>query len=299
MPNTLAHVGVQGLVSSLAWKDVDLKWVYVGCVVPDFPWILQRAVVAFAPSVDPFTLRYYVDFQASLLGCLVLCGMIAAFAGAYWKTLLILGSNSVLHLVLDASQIKWANGVHFMAPASWHMSNWGFFWPESILGVVLTILGLVVLSVKWRTSVGTRPGLVWPCGRRALALPLLGSAYLLLPLVFLATNGRGDNHSLETLLDGERVGEYVEFDRAHVLRCGDQWCIEGPGGEYLEARELMISSPATVSVRGVFVEDNVVLVTDHHVHLRWYRDGASYLALLLICMTWILSFFVPRDEQES
>ena len=46
MPNTLGHLGVQGFATRCLYKDAHLGWVYVGCVLPDFPWIVQRLVMA-------------------------------------------------------------------------------------------------------------------------------------------------------------------------------------------------------------------------------------------------------------
>jgi hypothetical protein len=35
MPNTLAHLGIQG-VATLSWlKKADLKWIFIGCIIPD------------------------------------------------------------------------------------------------------------------------------------------------------------------------------------------------------------------------------------------------------------------------
>ena len=44
MPNTLAHIGVQGITTKSIFKFADLKWIYVGCIIPDLPWVLQRVL---------------------------------------------------------------------------------------------------------------------------------------------------------------------------------------------------------------------------------------------------------------
>jgi hypothetical protein len=46
VPNALAHLGVQGVATRALLRDADLKWVYIGCIIPDIPWILQRFVRA-------------------------------------------------------------------------------------------------------------------------------------------------------------------------------------------------------------------------------------------------------------
>ena len=72
MPNTLAHLGVQSLATRALIRDSDLKWIYLGCIVPDLPWTLNRLVKTTVPSVDLYDLRLYVIVQASLFFCLLL-----------------------------------------------------------------------------------------------------------------------------------------------------------------------------------------------------------------------------------
>jgi hypothetical protein len=60
-------VGLQALATWAVAPATDLKWIYLGCVVPDLPWMLQRigqwllqALAppgAGAPLIDPYTLQ--------------------------------------------------------------------------------------------------------------------------------------------------------------------------------------------------------------------------------------------------
>lgn len=74
MPNTLAHFGVQGLLGHWFLPWCDPKWLLVGCVIPDVPWILQRVVHLLSVPIDLYDLRLYAICQASLFGCVVLAG---------------------------------------------------------------------------------------------------------------------------------------------------------------------------------------------------------------------------------
>ncbi len=65
MPNTLAHLGVQGLTTRSLLKDADYKWIYLGCIIPDLPWILQRIVMYVYPGIDPYDLRLFVIIQST------------------------------------------------------------------------------------------------------------------------------------------------------------------------------------------------------------------------------------------
>ncbi len=39
MPNTLAHLAVQGLATRALLPRSDLKWIALGCVLPDLPFV--------------------------------------------------------------------------------------------------------------------------------------------------------------------------------------------------------------------------------------------------------------------
>lgn len=127
MPNTLAHVGAQGMATHEVLRDADPRWMYLGCVIPDLPWILQRILLVAVPGVDPYAPQAYLVVQASLFGGLLVCTAAALLTDRFWQTCVILGGNAALHLVLDALQTKWGSGVHFFAPVSWTSTNWGLF----------------------------------------------------------------------------------------------------------------------------------------------------------------------------
>lgn len=295
MPNTLTHAGAQGLVSRMAAPDMDLKWVYLGCVIPDVPWILQRAARVLVPGVDPYLLRSYVIIQASLLGCLVFSGAVALLARKFWKTFAVLGGNAVLHLVLDATQTKWGNGVNFLAPFSWDVTNWGLFWPESIPTYGLTVLGLIYIGWHWEDSMKDVPGLIWPSGSRLGGIVVLVGIYFLGPLFLLQEPIDADAHSLKVLHEEERrAGRTVEIDRARYAKSRDEDVLQHYGGQ-VQVKGVDIQPPATMSIRGTFVESDTLRVTELHVHTGGFRDYPSYLGLALIAAIWG-SIFLERHD---
>jgi len=284
MPNTLAHVGVQGILTRLALPNADVRWIYVGLVIPDIPWILQRVVLFSAPAVDPFVLRSYVIIQASLIGSLVLCAAVAFLARKLWLTFAILGGNAFLHLVLDAMQTKWANGVHFLAPFSWELTNWGLFWPKSLPTYAMTAAGLVFIVWYWRSA------LLQPLkfrsftyGRVAGASGLL-AAYLLLPFLMIQGPIEADTHFLDTLQESDsRAGSYVEIDRARYSEAEDGPYVRFYGGTLeLAVSRVQASPPAKISIRGQFVDNELIEVSEYHVHRGPWRDYASYIGLLFV-----------------
>jgi len=126
MPNTLVHLGVQGLGNRLISDNIDLKWVFLGCVIPDFPWILRRALIALAPGMDLYDVTLYAAVQASLLFCLLLSLVFSVLSARPRLVFGILAANALIHLLLDTIEIKWGNGVFLLAPLSWKPLSFGW-----------------------------------------------------------------------------------------------------------------------------------------------------------------------------
>jgi hypothetical protein len=82
-------MGIQAIASRAVIRDADLRWVFIGCVVPDVPWILNRVLTSLMPELDVFVVRPYWIAQASLLGLLWLCGAAGADLGPAWAYLQI------------------------------------------------------------------------------------------------------------------------------------------------------------------------------------------------------------------
>jgi hypothetical protein len=152
MPNTLVHFAAQGAASRGLWPRLDARWIYLGCLLPDLPWILRRAVVGLGIPVDVFDLRLYTMALASLAGTLLLCAALAVATAAPRLVLAVLGTNALLHLLLDATELKFGNGVHLAAPFSWRMTSFELLPGESSVYVVLAAAG--ALLVVWEL---TRP----------------------------------------------------------------------------------------------------------------------------------------------
>ena len=144
VPNTLVHIGVQGLGNRLISTRIDLKWVFLACIIPDLPWIFRRTIISLAPSVNIYDLRLYTLVQASLLFCVLLSLAFALMSEKPRLVFGILAVNSLVHLLLDAAEIKWGNGVHMFAPLDWQLLSFGLVWPDSLLVALLSLLGLLL-----------------------------------------------------------------------------------------------------------------------------------------------------------
>ncbi|MFQ5669012.1 MAG: hypothetical protein ACE5HD_00670 [Acidobacteriota bacterium] len=290
MPNTLGHLGVQALVTRLAVRDIDLRWVALGCVIPDIPWILAR-VLRLLPF-DPYDLRLYAVVQASLFFSLLFCGALAVFSQRMARTFAILGANAVMHLLLDALQTKWGNGVHFFAPFSWRMTSFDLFWPEDLPTLLLTACGVGFAAWALLRKPRNLEAIVCPGRWRALLAVLVLAAWGIAPVALIAGPEASDNHFIRTLRErNTRTGRRIELDRARLSRRERASHLITFAGEEIAVAEFTPAAgadpgPGVVSIRGRFVGPARVRVTSLHRHQPWLRDAASVLGLVIVLALW-------------
>ncbi|GAB4347052.1 MAG: hypothetical protein Kow0089_24590 [Desulfobulbaceae bacterium] len=284
MPNTLVHVTVQSVSTKALWREADFKWIALGCLVPDVPWIVQRVVLFSGIGVNRFDLVQYATVQASFFFSLLLCAALALAAADFRRIFLLLAGNSFLHLLLDAAQIKWANGVHFLAPVCWEYTNFGLIWPEHPLILALTAAGAVILVVLGMRDRRKTVVLTGAPGRYAAAVLLLLS-YLALPVWLRAGPELADNHYIATLRDRDaRPGRYVELDRSR-FHAADATA-ELFSGERVKLKGPRPDRDTLVSIRGFFADPTTIRVTEFHVHSRM-RDLSSQVAVAGIAFLWL------------
>ena len=284
MPNTLGHFGVQGVATRVLVREADPGGMALGCVLPDVPWIGRRAVMALAPGVDAFDLRLYAAVQSSLLFSLLLAGALALLARRALHVAAILALNCLLHLLLDACEKKWGNGVMLGAPFDWTVWNAGFFWAEEWPTLLLTLLGLGWIAWAWRRAGGgfARP----PAPRLAACAALLG-AWALVPLALIDDAGAAGVHFVEVLREPE-PGDAVELDRDDLVY-GDEGPRIGTWARTSLETDLK-DHPAradVVSVKGRFREGPVLEVDRIHHHGGRGRDVGSYVGLALLAALWV------------
>ncbi len=299
MPNTLAHLGAQGVLNHLVKRDIDPKLIGLGCLLPDVPWILKRLVTGFELSNDPYTIRLYFIAQASLFVTLCLCGALAFLSQRPREVFLILSINAFLHLLLYGLQTKLANGVHFFAPISWDLWNVGWFWPESLPTYILTGCGALYLMWKWSTAVN-QPIPFPPRSILNICLSLtMLILYFVLPLVFLDGPRQTDNHFVRTLEEkNARSGKPIEFDRRSYIKTSSEDVIEAYGGERITVASSLLDHSATISGRGTFSTQNEVKFQEIHEHNGSLRDTSSILGILLLSAMWGQAFVKQWGRQK-
>ncbi len=286
MPNTLVHFATQGTLSRGVWPRVDARWIFLGCLLPDVPWILRRVAVGFDIPVNTYDLRLYTMAQASLAVTLLLCAALAVVTVAPRLVFGILGLNALLHLLLDATEVKWGNGVHLLAPLSWRMTRFDLIDGASLLVLVLTVLGAVL--VTWEIARWRPPAIRLDLRPRRLALAMaFAMAYFFLPLVFLGGVEASDSYSVKTLREvSARPGRTVGLDRTSFIAGPEGGWVEMWNGERVRATGPVPDHDAGISLYGTFVEPDVLRV-DRFVEHTGGRDWPSYLALFLLAALWV------------
>jgi hypothetical protein len=298
VPNTLVHFAAQGPASRGLFRGLDPRWIYLGCLLPDVPWILRRAVVGFGLPVDTYDLRLYGMAQASLAGTLLLCAALAVATRAPRLVFGVLGVNALLHLLLDATEIKWGNGVHLLAPFSWRMTSFNLVSGEAMVVLVLTLAGAVL--VGWEIARWRPPAIrLDPRPKRLAASAALLAAYLLVPLPFLRAVEASDSYSVRTLREvSARPGRIVGLDRTRFVATPEGGLVEMWNGERVRLTGPVPDHDAGISLYGTFLEPDLLRVDSYVVH-RVGRDWASYLALVLLAILWFRPWLPPRRPSAA
>jgi hypothetical protein len=287
MPNTLAHIGIQTPLTRLGLKEAPLQWIMIGCIIPDIPWIVQR-IFKVIPIIAPLDLRLYAITQSSLVYCLLLSLALATLTRNSRQIFLILAGNSLFHLLLDATQKKWGNGVNLFVPFSWHTTNFNLFWPEHSLNYFFMGAGLLVFLMLWPKAVRNDLLLQKPCRTKAFCTITCLILYFASPILLTNTAYSANIHYSKTLHDIQtRTGKELELDRAKYSAASQS--LECYIGKHLEIANPPPMESGTISIRGHFLDDNTIELQDYHIHKN-FRDSASYIGLFLTLLLWTHSF---------
>lgn len=286
MPNTLVHIGIQGPVNRLLFNGALPQWMMLGCIIPDIPWIAQR-FLALLPGVNRLDLRIYSINQSSLFFCLILSAALALGTKRFLPVFGMLGINSLFHLLLDATQIKWANGVQLFVPFSWQLLRFDWFWPEHIFAYAGSLAGLIFLAFTWKKTVALDLQLSRPKPFRGAIMLFLLLFYGGGPLLFFQQALEANNHFCRTLTNKpERPGQTIEFDRGS-FSSKDKMFLPFTQERFMLEGQLP-KTDSLLSLQGRFLSPNTIEVTAFHQHSR-FRDRAATLGILLVAAIWIFS----------
>ncbi len=295
MPNTLIHIAIQAPISRAIFSKVEIPWILAGTIIPDIPWILQRIITTSA--IDPYQLRLYCTVQASLAFCFFLCIALASFSQRPTPVFLLLAVNCLLHLLLDALQIKWGNGVHLFSPFSWYLTSYGLIWPENIFGYCLSALAIIFLVIKSKTIVHEGLVLRPPKGKRRGFAVLALMLYFTLPLFFMDQVEKSNASHINTLRHSEgRTGKVIELDRAYYSAKNKKITIFS--GESFSLTGNTPDHSGAISLKGKFTAPQAITSSMFHKH-NDYRNDASYIGLLLAISIWSSLLLIQRKKNKD
>ena len=299
MPNTLVHIGINGFLTKTFSRKANIFWIYLGCIIPDIPWILKKIFEIFVPYINGYDLQAFSIIQSSLFFCIIISLAVSAITKNYQLTFFTLFSGSVLHLLTDSIETKWANGVQLFAPFSWQILNFRIIWPEHFVIQFLGFLGLVFFVFNWKDFRNIKFYFTFTKIRLFISTILLLS-YFLLPLLFFNDIYENDNHFLSTLKNkSERTGKFVELDRKLVefnQNTKSYW-ITSFNNDLIELKSKYDLSGRKISIKGSFINNDLIEVTEYHQNANLIRDGASYFALLLMLVFGVKTFYVKKIKK--
>ena len=243
---------------------------------------------------DPYLLRLYVTTQASLFFCLLFSIALAAFSRKPLRIFSLLAFNCTVHLLLDALQVKWGNGVHFFAPFSWQAINYGILWPEHFSSYLVAAFAFIYLLLRARTIISQGLDVTIPSKTRTSVATLSLLLYLAFPLILMSQLEESNSNHFWTLRHKEnRAGKYVELDRAYYSKKDDKITIFSK-----ESFTLTGNTPeksGIVSLKGEFIAPYVIKSNMFHMHTG-YRNYASYIGLFLSLIIWGYLLFIKKRE---
>jgi hypothetical protein len=296
MPNTLGHLGVQTFLTRSAFKKSDLIWIYIGLLIPDFPWILQRIIKAVLPGADLYDIRLYCVIHASLFFSLVLAASLTLISADFKKVFSLLSLNVLLHLILDSFETKWGNGIQLFVPFNWSIINFGFFWPESIPVYLITAVGLVYILMKWKDAL--EPSILFRFNKnRIIFSSIILIMYLIIPLFLIGEAEGANNHYIETLRNADQHGgKYFEVDRGTYEKSKEVEKFITPFKKEYKVIGKELSGQGTMSIKAKFLTEDEIEIIDYHFHSAPLRDIPSYMGLLLIL---IISFMIIKKSLKQ
>jgi hypothetical protein len=207
----------------------------------------------------------------------------------------VLGTNALLHLLLDATELKFGNGVHLAAPFSWRMTSFELLPGESPVYLVLAAAGALLVAWELARPRNAIVGFVPTLARLAASAALL-AAYFAFPLPFLGPIEASDSYSVKTLREVEaRPGRTVSLDRTAFHATPQGGVVELWTGESVRATGALPARDSTVSLEGTFLAPDLLRLDRLFEH-RQNRDWPSYVALLLLAVVWARPLRPPRRD---
>jgi hypothetical protein len=256
----------------------------LGATWPDLPWVLLRGLHMVVPISSSLTPSYYVQPFATPLMCLWAGVIFACCVRRPRRQAVAFVAAAWLHLLLDACQTRFGNGVAFLYPLSGKLYDFEVFWEESPVGLAMLALSVGFVAVVAKQGVASmtwkRPPAMW------VAVLLVG--YFAMPVVTWSLMRGDDTFGMAFVSDPTSFeGRTVGFDR-NLLAGTNPPILRTWYGRDLRLVGVPAEAQAgdIVSVRGRYT-DGEIAVEAFHVHLRHLHDVPSMVALaVFVVILW-------------
>jgi len=291
VPNTLIHLGVQSFVSKAIFPKIDIRLVFLSCVIPDFPWIIQRAIHAIDPDIDRIDLFLRSNVQASLVFSLIFCFAISTLAFRRRLSFVILASGCIFHLLLDATQIKWGHGILLFAPFRWDLLSFSWLWPEHNIFTLLSFLSLFFVFWSWHRLHFTP--LLAPLRIKRLSAAIVALlVYFLAPGLFTESLHQSNSLQTQTIANLKaHSGQEILLDRTPLVQLENgNTSVRLENGNLIRLSGIVKETAELVSIRGTIIDQHHINVVEIHAHPPFLRIFWSLLGLCLTFMIFIHSF---------
>ena len=168
----------------------------------------------------------------------------------------------------------------------------------------LTIFGISYFVRKWRRASIIPINLTCRTAMRLSVFFVLIVAFFTFPCLLIDGQEEVDNHFVKTLRTyHDRPGRHVELDRNSYVFHPSGGAIRTFTGEELSVDGMRQDHSAPISVRGTFVAEEQIRVSQYHVNSKWFRNSSSYLGLFLVSILFIYALvrqaFMKGDVQIS
>lgn len=300
MPNTLAHIGIQLPLGKAINRKWDPRWIALGLLIPDLPWILQRIIDGLLPQISPISLRAYVVAMTTPLFCLFLCASIALLFRGAKSIFTILAVQSILHLLLDAAQEKGGVGIPFIAPFSWESYSFPLFSMHGWVSTLLTFSGIIflILTLTGKLHFSKLDSFNFKKSIRISASALMFLIYIIAPFALSKQVIENNVHDLKTLSgDISRIGKSVHFDRAQFIPGKPATLQDQRVATPVPIIGINLHQPATISTTAVFVDERTLQTESYIIHPSGLRFSYTLFGLLGVMILWIYPLLKKKENQ--
>lgn len=300
MPNTLAHIGAQLPVTRAVSSKVDPRWVALGLLIPDLPWIFQRLIHLVFPQAPAIDIRAYVVVMSTPIFCMLLSAGISLLVKNSALVFAILAVESLLHEFLDCFQEKGGVGVPLLGPINWTSFSWPAFPMDGWISNLLTLSGALVILLlllgKWKYPTTIRPartGWQW----RAPVVILFLASYIIGPMAFKEAAIRGNVHDLAVWRgDLPRMGMQIHFDRANYVpgsKPGESGITDNFNEDPIRIIGIQEEQPSLISTIATFSDEETLIADDYVVHPPGRRFWYTITGLIGVGLIWLIPLFRP------